>query len=669
MNASNVQIQPSLPIRKRSIKFKILISSFLAAALINLNACGPKLNELDSASETEKADGLMIVDCLLPPQLRKIGQQATYLTARRPIKTTGTECEIRGGEYVAFDRANYSTALKTWLPLAKNGDANAQNNVGEINEKGSGVTPDYKAAAYWYKKAAVQNFSRAQINLGSLYEKGLGVEKNSVIALNWYRKASGLTADNLRYTSSLESIAQAHKKEVLSLKQKLAKAKTKEKEAKVLKDELTLMRKQINANKDVASKNKLLVQQVKQLESKLALAKTKKTDLYSIQQQIVALQGMVKVSVPAAVINKTENEIPPSIEIIDPAIVLTRGGKTAMLKPVINTQEIIGKISAPEGLRRLSINGKSHKVDKHDLFWATVPIDKQETPVVIRAEDTQGQKISLSFSLFSKRNIRNNPNLKSAKNQLGKNFKLGNYYAVVIGNNNYDYYDNLKTAIIDAEETARVLEEQYGYKTLVLKNATRYNILSTLNKVRQELTSNDNLLIYYAGHGEIDKKDNSGYWIPVDAKPEGTKNWISNNAISDVLGTIKAKHVMVIADSCYSGTLSSASIARSSTEAFSPEIHKEWVEIMASTPARMALTSGGVQPVIDNGGGKHSVFAKAFLDVLTENQGLLEGYSLYTHILSKMKANTNKLNVDQVSDYAPIKHAGHEAGEFFFQRI
>jgi len=649
--------------------FKLCMTIFAFAALLNVSGCGSKKTESDDVSENKKADGLMIVDCLLPPQLRKIGQQATYLTARRPIKTTGTDCEIRGGEYVAFDRASYSTALKTWLPLAKQGNANAQNNVGEINEKGLGIAPDYKAAAYWYKKAADQNYSRAQINLGSLYEKGLGVEKNSVIALNWYRKASGLAADNLQYSSSLQSIAEAHKKEVLSLKQKLAQAKTKEKEAKVLNDELALMRKQINANKEVASKNQLLVQQVKQLEANLELAKKKKVDLYPIQQQIVALQGMVKVSIPLAANAKPSMEAPPSIEIIDPAIVLTRGSKTAMLKPVIKTQDIIGKISAPEGLKLLSINGEQHTIDKHDLFWVAVPISQQETPIVIRAEDKQGQKISLDFTLFSKRSIRNNPNLKSAKNQLGKDFKLGKYYAIIIGNNNYDYYDNLKTAITDAEETARILEEQYGYQTLVLKNASRYTILSTLNKVRQELTPDDNLLIYYAGHGEIDKKDNSGYWVPVDAKPGNTRNWISNSAISDVLGTIKAKHVMVVADSCYSGTLSSASIARSSTEAFSPEIHKEWVDIMATTPARMALTSGGVQPVIDNGGGKHSVFAKAFLDVLNENQGLLEGYSLYTNILLKMKANTSKLDIDQVSNYAPIKHAGHEAGEFFFQRI
>src|SRR3989304_2411895 len=84
-----------------------------------------------------------------PPlqQSPRLGAQLTFLTARRAIKTSTRDCEIRGGEYVAFDRSNYATALKIWLPLAKEGDASAQTYVGEIFEKGLGVPPDHAAAA------------------------------------------------------------------------------------------------------------------------------------------------------------------------------------------------------------------------------------------------------------------------------------------------------------------------------------------------------------------------------------------------------------------------------------------------------------------------------------------------------------------------------------------
>ena len=116
-----------------------------------------------------------------------------YLAPRQGVKTSARDCEIRGGEYVAYDRANYATALKVWLPLAEQGDAAAQTYVGEIFEKGLGVPPDYDAAATWYRRAAESGYSRAAINLGNLYEQGLGVPKDPTQALNWYRRAAGLS--------------------------------------------------------------------------------------------------------------------------------------------------------------------------------------------------------------------------------------------------------------------------------------------------------------------------------------------------------------------------------------------------------------------------------------------------------------------------------------------
>jgi len=110
----------------------------------------PSAATAQAQSAPAKADDFLVVDCLLPGQVRKLGQQFTYLAPRRAIKTSARDCEIRGGEYVAYDRANYATALKVWLPQAEQGDAAAQTYVGEIFEKGLGVAPDYSAAAVWY---------------------------------------------------------------------------------------------------------------------------------------------------------------------------------------------------------------------------------------------------------------------------------------------------------------------------------------------------------------------------------------------------------------------------------------------------------------------------------------------------------------------------------------
>ena len=136
-------------------------------------------------------ESFMVVDCLLPGQVRQLGGQVTYVTARRAVKTAARDCEIRGGEYVSLDRANYATALKVWLPLAEQGDQAAQTYVGEIFEKGLGVAPDYAVAAMWYRRAADRGYSRAALNLGNLYERGLGVARDPAQALAWYRRAAG----------------------------------------------------------------------------------------------------------------------------------------------------------------------------------------------------------------------------------------------------------------------------------------------------------------------------------------------------------------------------------------------------------------------------------------------------------------------------------------------
>jgi len=85
-----------------------------------------------NASVERNPEDLLIVDCLLPGQVRKLGANSSFMSARRPVRTTQAECEIRGGEYVSYDRADYQTALKVWLGQAEMGDAEAQNYVGEV---------------------------------------------------------------------------------------------------------------------------------------------------------------------------------------------------------------------------------------------------------------------------------------------------------------------------------------------------------------------------------------------------------------------------------------------------------------------------------------------------------------------------------------------------------
>ena len=236
---------------------------------------------------------------------------------------------------------------------------------------------------------------------------------------------------------------------------------------------------------------------------------------------------------------------------------------------------------------------------------------------------------------------------------------FGAYHALVIGNNSYAHLTNLKTATIDAVTVAKILEENYGFSTTLLVDATRAEIIDSLARFRARLKFNDNLLIYYAGHGVLDEVTSQGYWLPVDAREDSPSNWISTGDVTAMVYAIRAKHVMVVADSCYSGTLVRTADAKIRTAVD----RNAWVERMASKRSRTALVSGGLEPVLDSGGGEHSVFAKAFIDVLEENAGVIDGQKIFDAIKRPVVVNS-----EQTPEYSDIRRAGHDGGDFLFVR-
>jgi len=127
----------TLKIHKR--RWQPVVATFIATLI---TGCAATPSATPDGAVTRDPNALLVVDCLLPGQVRRLGTRLTYMSPRRPLKTAASICEIRGGEYVAYDRSNFATALKIWLPKAQDGDMEAQTYVGEIYEKGLGVTAD-----------------------------------------------------------------------------------------------------------------------------------------------------------------------------------------------------------------------------------------------------------------------------------------------------------------------------------------------------------------------------------------------------------------------------------------------------------------------------------------------------------------------------------------------
>ena len=85
----------------------------------------------------------------------------------------------------AYSRGDYAAALKEWRPLAEQGDADAQYNLGVMHDTGQGVPQDYKTAVKWFRLAAEQGNAAAQNNLGVMYEEGQGIIQNNIYAHMW----------------------------------------------------------------------------------------------------------------------------------------------------------------------------------------------------------------------------------------------------------------------------------------------------------------------------------------------------------------------------------------------------------------------------------------------------------------------------------------------------
>jgi len=706
----------------------VTVSSLILALAVTA-PMPPDGRHYSAWAAVQNADQFLIVDCLLPGKIKQLGTQVTFVGQRQAVRTSASDCAIRGGEYTAYDRADYGTSLQVWMEPANGGDPKAQTYVGEIYEKQG----DFASAAQWYQKAAAQGYAPAQIDLGSLYEQGKGVPKDPQQALNWYRKASGVqdlalqtqapvVAPQQQNTPESNAETEKLKKENEALKKKLASQSSqvkklqqqiqtlqgqlqqKQSKADDERQKVVVADTQINQQQaDLEAQRKKLAAEQADLEKKKAQADQSKADelkkladeLKAQQQALTDRQNQLddqksELDKKKAEVAKLDAEVArlkdqaaqqqqkladssvqgPVIEILDPDVKVMRGLAVAETQPDTQKRPIVGRVTAAGGVLSLTVNDQAVDVDKKGMFRTQVPIAADGTKVAVVAVDQLGKRATFEFMLQpqttrSTGGVAGGAPASDEPALPALNLDFGKYYALVIGNNNYGKLPKLTTPIADAEAIAGVLKDKYGFEVTLLKDANRYDILEALNQMREKLTEHDNLLIYYAGHGELDKVNQRGNWLPIDAEPNSSANWIPTYQVTDILNQMSARHVLIVADSCYSGTLTRSALTRLEAGK-SPEAWANWVKVMVDKRSRTALTSGGVAPVLDAGAGNHSIFAKALLDALAKNDGVIEGQRLHQEIATSVAYAAGSFNVDQVPEYAPIKSAGHEAGDFFF---
>lgn len=366
-----------------------------------------------------------------------------------------------------------------------------------------------------------------------------------------------------------------------------------------------------------------------------------------------AARSTSKISViPQSIQTDTQ---PPTITIVSPDI-------KRSLKAVVKEAKltVIGQATDVSGIASVTVNGGVASLNAQGRFSADLLLKPGENQITVVALDTLGNKGIEKFTLQRQSDAVASPAVAPLSATEG-----GKNYALLIGINQYQQIPKLQTAVHDAQEVARVLEEQYGFTATLLldEKATRSAIIKELNSIKNRLATNDRLLIYYAGHGWNDKETETSYWLPVDSEQNDPTNWLEAKTVTDQLKRSQARQVLVVADSCYSGTISRAFDPRLSSQGGTREnfLHK-----LMEKPSRILIASGGNEPVNDSGGSGHSIFADVFLKALNNPfDRRFTAEELVTRQIKEPVAGRSS----QTPEYKVIRNSGHDGGDFVFEKI
>jgi len=342
-----------------------------------------------------------------------------------------------------------------------------------------------------------------------------------------------------------------------------------------------------------------------------------------------------------------DNE-PPFIKIISPD--LEKGIKTIVSEKKLN---ILGKVEDKSGIYEVSVNNVSATFTQDGIFEAIVPIELGQNKIIIEAKDG---KMNLANKSFYVERI--TPDKEFTKKDKKELDKFGTFYALIIGIQNYKdpFFNDLDQPISDASKLYNTLIRNYSFyieNIKFLQNPRRIQITEALEFYYNNVGEDDNLLVFYAGHGYWDSKFKQGYWLPSDAQEKNRGTWLSNSEIRDYIRAINSKHSLLITDACFAGGIFK------SRNAF-PKISKA-IKQLHKLPSRKAMTSGAMNEVPDK-----SVFIEYLIKRLLQNQ---DKYLSSEQLFASFKlAVINNSQNGQVPQFGEIKETGDEGGDFIFIR-
>lgn len=310
-----------------------------------------------------------------------------------------------------------------------------------------------------------------------------------------------------------------------------------------------------------------------------------------------------------------------------------------------NFFKLDGRVFDESGVHQLIINGIDVPFKSDGKFVMMIPLSPGKNLVNIVATDTRSNKTTKEFNITLM--DKNEVEYISAK---ARNFLF------IIGINEYNSFSKLKNATGDAISLEQKLTSQYqidstNIYSLYDSTATLENINSKFRKIIKNISPNDNLIIYFAGHGVYDNTLNEGYWIPVDAKRGHFTSYYANSLLLKTLNNIPAQHILVLADACFSGSLLASK-------------NRNYLEQAEQYKSRRIITSGRLEAVSDGQEGTHSPFSTTLLKYFETNQ--LDKMSvsvLELYLKQNFPSNTN-----QTPRFGTLSGIGDEGGEYILHK-
>jgi formylglycine-generating enzyme required for sulfatase activity len=251
----------------------------------------------------------------------------------------------------------------------------------------------------------------------------------------------------------------------------------------------------------------------------------------------------------------------------------------------------------------------------------------------------------------------NKKGIRTDRSGVGKTAPTGINHLLVIAIDEYERCPALNNCVKDAKDLIEILDSKYGISIdnnmlppLFNGEATRENIIHSFRKLAEKVAPEDNVLIYFSGHGEYDSVFKQGYWVPVEGEKGKFSTYLPNSDVRVFLNAIKSHHTFIIVDSCFSGTLFTGKSANKS------------IERLEKDPSRWGLTSGRNEIVDDGEAGKNSPFAEGLLYRLRQNTGDLGVMQLCTMVLEQVVGEAM-----QTPRGEPLRVKGHKGGQFVFK--